>query len=42
MIGRRTLSGILVYMRGNRFAVDYVGCDALLVGADGRDGAQRA
>ena len=29
-------------MRGNWFAVDDVGRDALLVGADSRDSAQRA
>ena len=41
-IRKRTLRGVLVYMRGNRFAVDDVGRDAVLICADGRNGAQRA
>ena len=41
-IRERTLRGVLVYMRGNRFAVDDVGRDAVLICADGRNGAQGA
>ena len=41
-IRERTLRGVLVYMRGNRFAVDDVGSDAVLICAYGRNGAQGA
>ena len=38
----RTLCGVLVYMRGNRFAVDEVGRDAVLVCTNDCNSAQRA